>query len=337
MVVYKHHQKWSYDFQKTGQRYRKGGYITKKDAVEAEAKARMTARMISTDFIKLCEARLEDLEVRRSRKHFRENQELFKNLIVIWGYRKEITRTDVENYLTEIAKQSKQKANKQLRYIKALFNYGVQREWLTHNPASRIQAYGVEPAKRYIPPIEDIMKVLQSANEEQRRYLLAIIYTMGRVRELNNLKWDDIKDGYLILKTRKAKNSNVAERKIPFTESLKEILDTLPRTSDYAFPNPKTGTRYDYRKFLLRGLCKRAQVKPFTFHCLRHYGASKLSNAGVALTDIQNLLGHQRATTTDIYLQSLTGSLEVAIKNLELPTKIHHQPEKGRAQGDSNT
>jgi hypothetical protein len=38
---------------------------------------------------------------------------------------------------------------------------------------------------------------------------------------------------------------------------------------------------------------------------LRHYGASKLAQEGVPLTDIQALLGHQRATTTDIYLQSL--------------------------------
>ena len=53
------------------------------------------------------------------------------------------------------------------------------------------------------------------------------------------------------------------------------------------------------------------------YHALRHYGASKLANAGVPLTEIQELLGHERATTTDIYLQSIRNSLRDSIKKLE--------------------
>jgi site-specific recombinase XerD len=53
------------------------------------------------------------------------------------------------------------------------------------------------------------------------------------------------------------------------------------------------------------------------YHALRHYGASKLDNLGVALSDIQALLGHERATTTDLYLQSLRGSTKEAVKKLE--------------------
>jgi integrase len=73
----------------------------------------------------------------------------------------------------------------------------------------------------------------------------------------------------------------------------------------YVFINPKTGTKYVYRKRLLKGLCEKAEIKPFTYHALRHYGASRLAHEGVPLADIQALLGHQRATTTDLYLQSL--------------------------------
>ena len=40
-------------------------------------------------------------------------------------------------------------------------------------------------------------------------------------------------------------------------------------------------------------------------HNLRHYGASKSVDEGVPITVIQVLLGHQRPTTTDIYLQSI--------------------------------
>jgi hemerythrin-like domain-containing protein len=77
--------------------------------------------------------------------------------------------------------------------------------------------------------------------------------------------------------------------------------------------------RYQYRRKFLHNLCTKAEVKPFMYHALRHYGASKLDNAGAPLTDIQEILGHQRATTTDLYLQSLKGSIQETIKKLEEP------------------
>jgi integrase len=98
---------------------------------------------------------------------------------------------------------------------------------------------------------------------------------------------------------------------------LKEILTHIPRHSEYVFPNPKTGKPYDYRDKFLPRLCRLAEVRPFMYHALRHFGASKLDNLGVPLTDIQELLGHERATTTDIYLRSLRGSTKEAVKKLE--------------------
>jgi len=46
-------------------------------------------------------------------------------------------------------------------------------------------------------------------------------------------------------------------------------------------------------------------------------GASVLADEGEALTTIQNILGHERATTTDIYLRSINKSVVAATKKLE--------------------
>jgi len=46
-------------------------------------------------------------------------------------------------------------------------------------------------------------------------------------------------------------------------------------------------------------------------------GASILADEGESLTAIQNILGHERATTTDIYLQSISKSVVSATKKLE--------------------
>ena len=43
--------------------------------------------------------------------------------------------------------------------------------------------------------------VLNVVNKEQRKYLLVIINTLGRISEINNLTWDEVYEDYLILKT----------------------------------------------------------------------------------------------------------------------------------------
>jgi len=97
-------------------------------------------------------------------------------------------------------------------------------------------------------------------------------------------------------------------------DDLRKVLNKVPKTSEYVFTNPITGTAYDHRDKMLHTLCKLAGVKEFTYHSLRHFGASALDELGVSLTSIQSILGHERPTTTDNYLQSLRGSANTGLK-----------------------
>lgn len=322
MAVYKHRGKWMYDFWKNEVRYRESGYESKAEAQDEEAKARTTAKKINTDFIKLCNSRLEELEMRRSKGHFERNKLIFKNLIKKWATKKKITREDVEEHLNEIALISKHTANRHLAMIKALYNHGIKRQWFDYNPTQGIEPFGIKKEKKYIPPREDVEAILSVANENDRKYLIAFLHTAARMREINKAKWEDVNfnENYILLRTRKAKNSDVSERKVPLTKTLRNILESLPRNGEYVFSHKKgirDGKRYDNRIKLIRSLCEKAGVKVFTFHNLRHYAASKLSNAGVPLTDIQEILGHTRPTTTDTYLQSIRGSVRESINSLE--------------------
>jgi len=173
----------------------------------------------------------------------------------------------------------------------------------------------VSKKKKYIPPKEDIQKVLEKS--KQKDYLSVIINTLARVNEINKLKWEDVFDDYVILRTRKAKNSDLTERKVPMNATLKAIFERIPRNGEYVFCNKK-GKRYLRRIKLLKAACTKAKVKPFGYHALRHYGASKLADSGVSITDIQLILGHQRATTTDIYLQSISPSLRKAMDKIDI-------------------
>jgi len=311
MSVYEHQGKYRWEFWKDKKHYRSKCFRSREQAEKAERIAREKYEEMNLDFTKLCNGRLKELKNYRTEKYFKENDRLLKNLMEIWGFKKEITRDDVEAYLDTIG--SSYVRNKHLRFIKALFNYGIEREWFSYNPAGKVKFKGIEKHDKYIPSKNDIQKVLTIVNQEQRNYLLVIINTLGRISEINNLKWDDVRDDYLILRTRKSKNSNLTPRKIPFNKTLKKIFKRRKEGLVFTY----RGEPIVYRSKLLRNACKKAKVKRFTYHALRHYGASTLANAGVALTDIQTLLGHSRTTTTDIYLQSIRDSVKDAVRELE--------------------
>ena len=311
MTIYRHRGKWRFDFWKNGVRHQESGFKTKQEAKDAETDARRKIGKMTSDFIKLSESRLRDLKKKRSTKFFKENDKLIKNLILIWGSKKEITRQDVEDYLHTI--KSPFVANIKLRLIKALFNHGIKREWFLYNPAGRVEFMPVRKKRKYIPSREDVKKVLAVVKDEQRNYLLTIINTLARVNEINKLKWSDVYDDYLVLQTRKAKNSNLKERNIPLNKTLQGILKD--RKEGYVFT--RRGKPYGYRSKFLKNACDKAKVKQFGFHALRHYGASILANANIPLSDIQEILGHEQITTTAIYIQSLKGSVIEAVKKLE--------------------
>lgn len=317
MATFRHKNKWRYEFWKNGVRHSESGFPTKREAKAAEAEAKKDLVKISTDFVRLCESRLDDLKSRRTDKYYKENKALIEALEQRWEGKRKITRDDVEEYLRERADKSTFAANKELRFLKALWNHGIEREWFTYNPAGKVKPFPVRKTPKYIPPLSDIKLVLELCNSEQRRYLLVVAHTMGRISSVNQLKWEDIREDYLSLYTRKARNSDTKEIKVPINEVLRQVLSEIPREGEYLFTNPRSGKPYEYRDKFLPNVCRRAGVRPFMYHALRHYGASLLAHLGTPLTDIQELLGHEKATTTSIYLQSLIGGTSDAVKKLE--------------------
>jgi hypothetical protein len=63
------------------------------------------------------------------------------------------------------------------------------------------------------------------------------------------------------------------------------------------------GLPYRARLHFMDTLCRRAGVKPFGFHAIRHKSAA-IAFVSKGLNAAQILMGHARATTTDIYVRS---------------------------------
>jgi integrase len=74
----------------------------------------------------------------------------------------------------------------------------------------------------------------------------------------------------------------------------------------------------------MQGLCKKAAVKYFNFHALRHSGASVMDSNGVPIGSIQRILGHEQRSTTEIYLQSIGNSERQAMVVFEEASRNSH-------------
>ncbi|MBM9512006.1 tyrosine-type recombinase/integrase [Desulfogranum marinum] len=349
MSVYSNRNKrWRYDFTLKGIRYTEAGFKTKKEAQRAEAQRReiilnpapIMELPTDTDFFELVNERLDYVKAYNSERHYKEYLYMARRWAKEWqSYAcSEITARMVEQFVLERSKVSHYVANKEIRYLKATFNFGLKKGLISHNPVADISFLPVEKRIKYIPPVEHIDKVIAVADQDTQDYLWTIRETMGRVSEINRLVWDDIdlNDRYITLYTRKKKGGHLTPRRIWMTDKVYEILSARyqRRAGDrpwvfwHRYFSTKTNDwaegPYKDRKYLMRNLCEKAGVPYFRYHALRHAGASLMDSVNVPIGAIQKILGHENRRTTEIYLHSFSELEKQAVRDYEAARKKSH-------------
>lgn len=326
---------WRYDFTLKGIRHTKGWFNRKQDARKAETQKReellnpappIVEPETPTDmaFLDLVNSRLDYVKAYNSERHYTDYIYLAKRWIKQWGKLNcsEITPTMIQNFLLKrLRSTSAYTANKELRYIRALFNFAMHptREWMDHNPTRGIEFFPVEKRIKYVPPKKDVLRVIMAAEPEEQDYRWTIALTMGRMSEINRLTWQDVnfESRCVVLFTRKKKGGHLTPRNVPMPAKLFELLSRRYEKRDKDKPwvfwhrywsrkhNRWIEGPYAERKKFMTTLCQKAGVRYFRFHALRHFGASMLDSAKVPIGSIQRILGHENRTTTEIYLHSV--------------------------------
>lgn len=143
---------WRYDFTLEGTRHTRGWFQRKRDAVKAEMERKEELKNPApppeeaetpTDmaFLDLVNCRLDYVKAYNSDRHYTDHLYLAKRWIKEWGKRNcsDITPSMIQNYLLKRFRQtSGYTANKELRYIRALFNFAMHptRDWMDFNPTA---------------------------------------------------------------------------------------------------------------------------------------------------------------------------------------------------------
>lgn len=239
-----------------------------------------------------------------------------------------LAETSPEDFIAGIQNRVTNKtANRYLRTLKAFWNWTAKRNAVGENPFFSIEPYPEDEAPIYVPSTEDVIAVLSAAEDWERDFLNVLVKTGARPGEVRLLTWDDVdfSRGTITLWTRKRKGGTRQPRTLNMSAQLLEALQRLfqeRKNETYVFVNQETGEPFTRQsrpyKFLMERLCRRAEIKPFTFYAFRHFVATRLRDSGKASRyEVQHILGHQRSDTTDRYLRALVPDLQDAVSALD--------------------
>jgi integrase len=238
-------------------------------------------------------------------KGYYKKRYFIKDLLNIFGdySLKSFTTLIVENFQNERLQRGNKPAtvNRIVGVLKHCLHKGLEWDMLGENVYKKVVR--VKPLKmnnkrlRYLS-VGETQVLLNSCSEHLRPIVIMALNAGMRRGEILNLKWDnvDLKHGFILLDITK----NDERREIPINGTLRNTLEALPRRIDggYVFYDPKTGERYQNVKKSFATALRRAGIRDFHFHDLRHTFASHLVMAGIDITTVSKLLGHKGLAMT---------------------------------------
>ena len=230
-----------------------------------------------------------------------------------------ITRENISNFLSEI-KDEGISARSQARIIsgiKAFYKYLIMEDYLKVNPTELIESprIGLKlPDTLSLIEIDNLIAGVDLSNKqgERNRAILETLYSCGlRVSELTNLQLSNthFKQGYLkvIGKGDKERLAPIGGRAIKYlTIYINEIRnhqEIKKGHEDFVFLNNRGSKLTRVMIFLIiqkltEQIGLKKKISPHTF---RHSFATHLIEGGADLRAVQEMLGHESITTTEIY------------------------------------
>jgi integrase len=171
---------------------------------------------------------------------------------------------------------------------------------------------------------EECQALINACDAHLKPIVVTALNTGMRKGEILSLRWDniDFKHNFILLDVTK----NGERREIPINETLRGVLQGLTRRLDipYIFYDKATGKPYQDIKRSFNTALRKAGIKDFHFHDLRHTFASHLVMAGVDITTVSRLLGHKSLTMTLRYSHLAPEHMSKAVDILD--TVINRKP-----------
>ncbi|GEN44908.1 tyrosine recombinase XerC [Alkalibacillus haloalkaliphilus] len=245
-----------------------------------------------------------------------------------------VTHSDIRLYLTELynAGLSRVSASRKLSSLRTFYYYLEKESIVEHNPIEYVsmpkrdkkipQFFYAEELERLFN-VEDCSQPLGQRNQA----LIEILYATGiRVSELVQIKLTDID---YTLSTILVHGKGNKERYVPFgayaqtavkeyiEDGRKELISKSKEEIDQLFVNFRgTPLTDEGVRYILNDMMKRAALTSSIHpHKLRHTFATHLLNEGADMRSVQEMLGHESLSSTQIYTHVTKDYLQNIYKN----------------------
>lgn len=200
--------------------------------------------------------------------------------------------------------------------IRSFFNYLILDGYIQEDPSELLETpkIGLKlPTVLSLPEIEKIKESVDVSTKEghRNRAIIEVLYSCGlRISELINLKFSDmfLDDGFIRVEGKGSKQRLVPISEVAIKEISNYLLDrklydvkkgaeNVVFLSNRGTPISRIMVFHFIKQYaLLAGIQK--NISPHTF---RHSFATHLLEGGANIRAIQQMLGHEKITTTEIY------------------------------------
>jgi site-specific recombinase XerD len=222
----------------------------------------------------------------------------------------EISLNLLKDYFAKVSERLKPSSlGHRIRFVRSLFRFAFEEGHITRNPSLKLKEPKMD---KRIPKFlieEDVIHLKISCHSHREHALLEFLYCtgcrVGEVQKLNNedINWENCS---AIVNGKGSK-----QREIYFTTEckvwLKRYLENRQDSCKALFVTETHPTRrmtIPTIRWSLKKLANRGKVAANVYpHRFRHTYACQLLDNGAPLEFIQGMLGHEKASTTQIYAQ----------------------------------
>ena len=238
-----------------------------------------------------------------------------------------IDNLTIRDFMAGLYEKNNKKSSihRKVAALRTFFRYLCREGILEANPARMVASPRVERKLPNHLPIQDMIRFIETPDVEtvlgkRDRAILEILYASGlRVSELASLNLSDIdfENQTLLVKGKGRK-----ERIVPFGDHARAAIETYlqvrgellidaSREQPEKFDPLALFMNYQGTRITTRSVARMidkyvkicAGIHRLSPHALRHSFATHLLDAGADLRTIQELLGHARLSSTQVYTQ----------------------------------
>jgi len=239
-----------------------------------------------------------------------------------------VAAEDIRTFLAHLNREnySRSSTARKLATLRSFYKFLVRRGYVTANPVITIRTPKQEKRLPKCLTIEEVQTLLETPSDKdllgaRDKAMLETVYSTGvRVSELVDLNFDDVDflSGMLHVrgKGKKERLSPIGQTAMMSIKKYLTIRQEDPRAAGFdskaLFVN-KHGKRLStrsVRRKLDKYLIQAGLDPSISPHTLRHSFATHMLNNGADLRSVQELLGHQSISTTQVYTHLTTGKLK---------------------------